>query len=105
MRRLSMILVVFAGLLVTASVASAHPCGPVGYVPVPRHVPHAVYRHGYMPHMPHRHHYRHYHQHRHHHRHYRPSVRYPSWGPGHIPYHHRHHFGSGGRGFSIYLGF
>ncbi len=98
MRRISMILVVFAGLLVTASVAFAHPRGPVGYGPVPRHVPHAVYRHGYVPHIHHGHH------HRHHHGHYRPPVRYPSWGPAYVPHHH-HHFGSRGRGFSIYLGF
>lgn len=97
MRRLAMVLIVLGGLLLTSSVASAKHRRPRVYVPVPRAVPHAVYRHPHVPYAA-----------PHHHRYIRPHN-YPGRIPFYVPpyQHHRHypHFGYGGSGFSLYLGF
>jgi hypothetical protein len=99
MGRLSMIFVVLVGLLLTSSVASAS--HRRARVHVPRAVPHAVYRHPHVPYVvPH-------------HRGYVRPHYYPGRVPYYVPYHHhyvphhfhRHHFGYGGRGFSLHLGF
>ena len=100
MRRLSMVLIVLGGLLLTSSVASANHRRARVHVPVPRPVPHVVYRHPHVPYVvPHQH------------RYIRPHN-YPGRVPFYVPpHHHRHHhhhhshFGYGGPGFSLYLGF
>ena len=97
MRRLSMVLIVLGGLLLISSVASAKHRRARVYVPVPRPVPHAVYRHPHVPHIaPH-------------HRGYIRPHNYPGRVPFYVPpyhhHHHHHHFGYGRSGFSLYLGF
>jgi hypothetical protein len=93
MRRLALVFVVLAGLLLTSSVASANHGHRRVYVPAP--VPHAVYRHAPVPYVVPHHHYRHYPSYRYHH--YRPVVPY-YYG---YPYMH----GYGRPGVSLHFGF
>jgi hypothetical protein len=98
MRRLAMVFIVLAGLLLTAGIASAsHPHRHYGYRPAPRPVPHSVYRHGRVPYVV-PHHHRHY-------PYYQP-YRYHGRGPVYVqPYRHSYGFGYSRPGVSLYFGF
>jgi len=100
MRRVAIVVIVSAGLLLTVGIASAEHRRHGGYCAPPRPVPHHTYRHHHVPRaVPY--HYRHHGHHPYHgvHRHYVPTCApyvggYPSY-----------NFGYHGSNFSLHFGF